>query len=81
MSACFCHVSEGETCPTAEMRALTPSRLFVCGTAGLFFFIFSLAAASEAIAETLLWTGSDGGTGLTTRTGGRRAACLMPAMM
>lgn len=65
MSACFCHVSEGETCPTAEMRALTPSRLFVCGTAGLFFFIFSLAATSGAIAETLLWTGSDGGDWFT----------------
>lgn len=65
MSACFCHVAEGETCPTAEMRGVTPGRLFVCGAVGLFFLAFSLVAASDAIAETLLWTGSDEGDWFT----------------
>ncbi|WP_216332681.1 autotransporter domain-containing protein [Rhizobium sp. X9] len=61
MSACFCHVSEGETCPTAEMRAVAPSRFFVRGTTGLFFLTFSLVAVPHAVAETLRWTGADGG--------------------
>ena len=60
MSASFCHVSEGKACPTAEMRGVALGRFVICGATGLFFLTLSLAAVSDAVAETLLWTGPDG---------------------
>ncbi|WCK04095.1 autotransporter outer membrane beta-barrel domain-containing protein [Agrobacterium tumefaciens] len=58
MSACFCHGSEGQSRPTAEMRGATVRRLVTSG--GAVFFTLSVFAAPNAAAETLLWTGSGG---------------------
>lgn len=65
MSACFCHLSEGDACPAAEVCRVTLRGLVVCGLTSAFSVIFSLIAAPDAAAETLRWTGSDGGDWFT----------------
>ncbi|AYM64146.1 hypothetical protein At12D13_29870 [Agrobacterium fabrum] len=80
MSAGFCHVSEGKACPTAEMRGVALGRFLICGATGLSFLTLSLAAVSDAVAETLLWTGPDGAEWFTDAAWGRRTACRMRAM-
>ncbi|MDH7801993.1 MULTISPECIES: autotransporter domain-containing protein [unclassified Rhizobium] len=65
MSACFCHVSERETCPTAEMRGTTLRGFVACSVTGVFSLMFSVVAVPNAAAETLLWTGSGGGDWFT----------------
>lgn len=65
MSACFCHVSEGEACPAAETRGVTLRGLVACGLTSAFSLIFSVIAVPDAAAETLRWTGSSGGDWFT----------------
>ncbi len=59
MSARFCHVSEGQAFPTAEMRAASGG-VFRQRLTGFLILTLTAAFTPDAAAETLSWTGSGG---------------------
>lgn len=60
MSASCCPGPEREACPTAGTRGAW-LRQIGFGVTGVFSLMVSFAAVPDAMAENLLWTGTDGG--------------------
>ncbi|MCZ7502191.1 autotransporter domain-containing protein [Agrobacterium sp. ST15.13.015] len=70
MSACFCHVLEGESRPIAGTGQEPRRKVVILDAKGLLVLLLSMVPAHVAVAETLRWTGPDGGDWFTATNWG-----------